>query len=368
MRNKSIIFIFLALAAVSCTPGEQTGRNTVPLVRNIIADRYSDTHELLRNRAANPADDICIIGSEESCLAIAEAMLDLDQRDNVDGHAVPDDLLDFAGETFCCIFDTTSHRYPQMLERHEDVKLREGAVRLALAALDTTFHITPYDIDGRGGKTRAKAIVVTNPHLVQCARFDVDTLFRATDCKIPVISALDAMFDEVFKASGNKPVNVAILCDSANVHSVSYNALFTAAMRRNGAKSANCTVIPSRTAQKGTMLDLLDDYIKSGNEQPLDFIVLDIYNADLESMKADLSTATSLMNEESMTYGRFVSEGFELIDPASAVSRKCYEVLRSQNLFTHNISKPQIVTYFSAAKPDAEDGSIILISGHYVQN
>ena len=368
MRIQSILLSLLALAAVSCKPGEQEGRKTVPLVRNILSDKDSPYNVLVSRRSANPSDDICIIGSEEACITISDAMLNLDERDNVDGKLYSDGLLDYSGETVSCIIDSDSKDYPQALSRHEDVSLREGAVRLALSALDTTYHLSPYDISGRDGKVPAKVIVLTDPHLIQHARFDIDTLFRATECGIPVISSLDAMFDDVFAAAAGRSVNVGILCDSANVNSVSYNALFNAAMNRNGAKNSGCVVIPARGRDKGTKLDFLDDFIETGIELPLDFIIIDSYSVDIAEMKADLATAVSVMNEESMTYGKLISENFAFVDPAVSVCRRCYDLLRSENLFTHNISKPQAVTYYSAARPGAEDDSIILISGTYVQN
>lgn len=368
MRIQSILLSLLALAAVSCKPSEQVGRKTVPLVRNIISDKDSPYNLLIDGRAANPSDDICVIGSEAACNSIADALLSLDQRDNVDGKMYSDGLLDFSGETVCCIIDSDSQDYPGVLSRHEDVSLREGAVRLALAAIDTTYHLSPYDISGRGGKVPAKVIVLTDPHLIQYAKFDIDTLFRATDCSIPVISSLDVMLDDVFEAASGRSVNVGILCDSANVHSVAYNSIFNAAMHRNGAKNSGCVVIPARAKDKGTMLDFLDDFIGTGIELPLDFIIIDSYSVDIDEMKADLATAVSVMNEESMTYGKLISESFAFVDPASSISRRCYELLRGENLFTHNISKPQTVSYYSAARPDAEDDSIILISGAYVQN
>lgn len=368
MRIQSILLSLLALVAVSCKPGEQEGRKTVPLVREILSDKDSPYNCLVSGRAANPSDDICVIGSEAACTVISDAILTLDERDNVDGKMFSDGLLDFSGETVSCIIDSNSRDYPQIISRHENVSLREGAVRLALAALDTTYHLSPYDISGRGGKVPAKVLVLTDPHFIQHAAFDIDTLFKATGCGIPVISTLDVMFDEVFAAAAGKSVNVGVLCDSANVNSVSYNALFNAAMNRNGAKNSGCVVIPARGNDKGTMLDFLDDFIETGIELPLDFIVVDSYSVDIDEMKADLATAVSVMNEESMTYGKLISEEFAFIDPAGSICRRCYELLRGENLFTHNISKPQTVAYYSAARPGAEDNSIILISGAYVQN
>lgn len=368
MRIQSILLSLLALAAVSCKPSEQVGRKTVPLVREIISDKDSPYNVLVSGRTANPSDDICIIGSEAACGVVADAMLSVDRRDNVDGKVFSDGLLDFSGETVCCIIDSASPDYPGNISRHEDVSVREGAVRLALSAIDTTYHLSPYDLSGRGGKVPAKVIVLTDPHLIQYSAFDIDTLFRATGCGIPVISSLDAMFDEVFEAASGRSVNVGVLCDSANVHSVSYNSIFNAAMHRNGARNSGCVVIPARSDGKGTMLDFLDDFIGTGIELPLDFIVVDSYSVDIDEMKADLASAVSVMNEESMTYGKLISEEFAFVEPAASVSRRCYDLLRRENLFTHNISKPQAVFYYSAAKPGADDNSIILISGNYVQN
>ena len=74
------------------------------------------------------------------------------------------------------------------------------------------------------------------------------------------------------------------------------------------------------------------------------------------------------MNESSMTLGRLVSRNFFFLDAFDTVSGQCFSFLRANNLFTHNIAKPQVTVYRPVRKPESEDGSIILIPGSYVQN
>ncbi len=74
------------------------------------------------------------------------------------------------------------------------------------------------------------------------------------------------------------------------------------------------------------------------------------------------------MNEDSITYGKMIANEIQVLDSFDVAASACYDILRSNNLFTHNISFPQLVTYLPVSKPETEDRSIILIPGSYVQN
>ena len=69
-----------------------------------------------------------------------------------------------------------------------------------------------------------------------------------------------------------------------------------------------------------------------------------------------------------MTYGRMISRNFVFLNTFDTVAESCYSLLRENNLFTHNIAKPQVSIYRPVRKPESDDGSIILIPGSYVQN
>ena len=367
--KKSGIFLSLAAALVcSCTGKAPAGDGIVPLVREILSDRTSPEHGLLSSFSEpDPVGEIFIIGPEEGCLSIAEAMFALDQRDNVDAKPGEDGLKDFAGETMACIIDTMSYSYPELISERKEYTVRERVVRMCLSAIDTVGHLSPYDIDGMASKAPAKVIVLADPLVACYGKADVDTLLHASGCGIPALSPLDVMFDDLFESAAGRQVKAGIICEPRFAGSGAYLSRFESAMRRHGAEGSGCVVLPGR-GKEGVVKAFLDDYMAAGGEQPLDFIVVDDPTLNMQTLKSELAGLISIMNEESMVYGRFIAPDFSFIDPASSVSRKCYDILRKSNLFTHNIAQPQIVTYAVAPSPNADDGSILLIPGTYVQN
>ena len=63
-----------------------------------------------------------------------------------------------------------------------------------------------------------------------------------------------------------------------------------------------------------------------------------------------------------------LSRDFVMVRGLDTVAEYCYNLLRRHNLFTHDIAYPQLALYRPAPSPESEDGLIILISDHYVQN
>lgn len=370
MKTRTLILILATtLLATACVPKTPLGRNTVPFVREILSDKSSPVYEMLSEYSRpNSLGDIYFIGPEESCSKIVGAMLTQDNLDNVDGVEGDDGLKDFAGETLACIVDTLSYTYPQLVSERKEYVVRERAVRMALAAVDTTCHLSPYDLEGMGKKLPAKMIVLADPTLAQYGKFDIDTLFSTAGCGIPVVTPLDVMFDEVFDQAGNQPVRVGLICEPRFAESYSFQARFTKAMRRHGNEGSKCIVLPTRDDEGGVMKSFLDDFMAGHYAFQLDFIVIDDITLDVNELKSELASLISVMNEESMTYSRCIASEFSVLDPASSVSRKCYQILRKDNLFTHNIAQPQVSLYYPALNPNEENDSIILIPGTYVQN
>lgn len=369
MNLRTVISIAAAaLLAAACVTQTPAGRNTVPFVREILSDRSSPEYDLLSlHSRPDSQGEIYFIGPAESCSKIVGAMLAQDNLDNIDGVAGDDGLEDYAGETFTCIVDSLSYTYPQLVAERKEYIVRERAVRMALAALDTACHLSPYDLEGMGTKLPAKMIVLADPTFAQYGKFDIDTLFRTAGCGIPVIAPLDVMFDEVFESAGSRPVRVGLICEPRFAESYAYQARFNKAMRRHDNEGSRCIVLPTRN-EGGVMKSFLDDFMAGHYAFQLDYIVIDDITLNINDLKAELASLISVMNEESMTYSRCIASEFSIIDPASSVSHRCYQILRKDNLFTHNIAKPQSSLYFPALNPNEEDDSIILIPGTYVQN
>ena len=364
MKHRFFLLLLVLLPA-ACQREVVETRPTIPLVREILAEKSGPRISLLRDRRPQPQEDITLIGGEFACDLLAEQLSNRDLRDNVDGRHTPDGLPDVAGETFTCIED--GRPYAEWVNAGESEELRRQAVFRVLAALDTVVHISPFDLDGLAVKASTKMIVLADPYLMEYGGFDVDTLFRSSGCAIPVLSPMESMIERAFEQGKRWDLSVGILCDPQFDSTGIYEKIFARKAAEIGAKGAAC--VAYGIAPGDSLLHrFLGRYLAEGNTRPLDAVLIDNLSVDPESMKTDLAEIVSVMNESSMTLGRQISRGFFFLNSYDEVADRCYAFLRENNLFTHNIAKPQVSIYKPVRKPEAEDGSIILIPGSYVQN
>lgn len=359
-----LLLISLLLSA-SCVRQKVETRPTIPLVREILAEKTGPRAELLRGSEPRPASDIAIIGSEYACDRLAERFSFRDVQDNVDASYQVDGLPDFAGETFACIEDAAP--YAEVLAADGADELRRRTVQRVLAALDTAVHISPYDLEGLSSKRASKFIVLADPILAEYGGFDVDTLLSSTGCRVPVIRPVELMIDRAFANGSRGDLSVAILCDPQYGETGIYEQIFARKAAAQGRKGATCVV--SSVARRDSVLHtFLKDYLAAGNTKPLDAILVDDLSVEMDSLKNELAEIISVMNESSMTLGRVIPRGFFFLNAFEEVSECCYSFLREHNLFTHNIAKPQVMVFRPVRKPESEDDAIILIPGSYVQN
>ena len=356
----------LLLAAVSCDRKVHEGTPTIPYVREILGSRDSREMGLLRmSEAALRSADIAVIGDEKACIAYADRFDYVDSRDNVDGRREFDGLADFSGECIACVADTVP--YSAYLEANGAEAMRTQTVRRVLAAIDTTLHISPYDLDGLSTKPSSKIVILADPYLVQYGQFDVDTLFRSSGCAVDLVSPVDLMYSRVFEAFPGKKVHVAVICDSTYISSSLYQTRFRDVSIKYGALGSSIMPVAASTDSM-FVRSVLEKFMNSGHTATLDAIIVDSFDVDVSELKHQLADAISIMNESSMVYGKLVSKGFMFVDAFETVSSACYDLLRSRNMFTHNISAPSLSFYRPVPRPDASDGSIMLIPGTYVQN
>ena len=359
------LLLLVLLIPAACKRQVVEVRPTIPLVREILSDRTDPRARLLREAMVRPGSDIAVIGTEYACERLAEQFYFRDLQDNVDARPLSDGLPDFSGETFACIEDALS--YESVLQTSGEEELRRQTVLRVLAALDTTAHISPYDLEGLSSKARSKLVILADPFLAEYGGFDVDTLLRSTGCDVPVVSPIELMIDEAFDQGKRGDLSVAILCAPQYAASGIYERIFARKAGARGLKGATCVV--AGVEQRDSLLrHFLYQYVEEGNTKPLDAVLIDDLSVNPDSLKIELAGIVSVMNESSMTYGRLIPRDFFFLDAFDEVADHCYAYLRANNLFTHNIAKPKVSIYRAARRPDAEDGSIILIPGSYVQN
>ena len=175
------------------------------------------------------------------------------------------------------------------------------------------------------------------------------------------------MIDRAFDQGGRGDLSVGILCDPQFDSTGIYERIFARKASARGLRGASCVV--SAVERRDSVLHtFLRDYLAAGHTKPLDAILVDDLSVHLDPLKTELAEIVSVMNESSITLGRLIPRNFFFLGAFEEVSGFCYQYLRDNNLFTHNIAKPQVSVYRPVPKPEAEDDSIILIPGSYVQN
>ena len=329
----------------------------VQYVSDIISGADADSHKLISEyNAADARKAIFVFGSVSRTRDIAQALLGSDDFDNVDGSSKPDGLKDLAGETVCTVANFSN--FGKMVNDGKLEDLRELTARNVLAAMDTLCYVSPYDRSGMGKKPLAKMIILGSACMTRYGRYDVDSLFSALNCNMPVISPMQLIVDEaVANAKGKDILSVGVLAGNAPVE------LYAPFIKKRAAREKIDSVLCigfKVPAGEDPLLSFLDYYANLGITRPLDAILVDDIKIDINSFEESLALITSVMNAESLTYGNMVSPGFKVIDSHSRTCNAVYKILRQRNLFTHHISQPRQLDYMLIPRESVERELMLL--------
>jgi len=374
-RRQSFLFaaglILGCLAVFSCGKGESNLPPTIKQVETILADKTSPEYRLLASfKSPQPMGEVCIIARSEVCNLLSEYFYSYDRHDNVTGKLSPDALPDFAGETFGLISEDSS--YGRYIKDGNTEELRRQTLMRALCAVDTLTHISPYDLEGAGGKAPAKLIILADPYLSEYGKYDIERLFAGTGCGIPVISPLESTLDTLFRhfnssaeAGGNNAkLSMGLIYNPSTAPSSVYARSFSKVSSNYG--GGECYLFPSD--RKDSLLHRFVASYAGTRDVPVDVLVVDDPAVDVESLKTELADVVSVMNASSLKYGKILSSSFRICSSSEELARTLYLMFRQRNLFTHNISFPLSVYYNPVSAAGTEDGKIILTSGIDVQN
>ena len=357
-----VVLLLLAAAAVwyfflRSKKAETFAEPPVPYVSSIINDTSSAEHRLITGYdAKDRANAIFVFGSRSRTQAVAQVLTECDAYDNVDGSSNPDGLKDFAGETICTVANFSN--FGEMVNDGRFQDLRELTARNVLAAMDTLCYVSPYDRSGMGKKPLAKLIILGSACMTQYGQYDVDSLFNALGCHLPVITPMQLIADEAVEINkGKKMLSVGVLAGNAPVDL--YGPYIRSKAIREGIDSVLCVGFKVPEGED-PLLSFLDRYSELGIKQPLDVILVDDLSVDLEVFKESLQHITSVMNAESLTYGNLISPGFRIIDSRSRICKATYSILRKENLFTHFISQPRKLDYMLITKEGSEKDMMLL--------
>ena len=367
------IFIFIALIsamAVSCREFSAPSRPTIDYVLSLAADSLGSAFSLVKSH--NPASSegaIAIFGEREESLLLSEMFLTADRRDNISGSRSSDLLPDFAGEVITVILDEAEAPYAGFIEKDEAVKLRENAVRGAIFALDTLCCVTPFNPEATAPKPTSKVIVLSSSLMGEYGLFDIDTLFCLAGTRIPVISPVESMIGEALSVD-KEDISVGVWADSALVASLAYQNVF-GRMAKSAGKGAS-VLYPLSPAGEGDirerLLTWLDAYSEICGGRQLDALLIDDYGVNVAALEAELADIRKEDSFQKLTYARLLSKDFRFIDVMESLTGRCYDILRKDNLFTHNISYPSLTLYQTVAAPDGTDNLLLRLSSRFISN
>ena len=360
-------FLPVLLLVAGCQVVTAPPRPAVDIVNSIAAERDGSYHHMLSSFAAPDKDgSIALIGTASQCDTLLSLFAACDRHDNVDGKPIADGLPDFAGEQIFGYADASSASYESILSSGNTDVLRDFVVRASLAAVDSVYSITQYDIEGQGRKSPAKLLVLADPCYDIYGQFDIDTLMQITGCGISTITPMGAAFDEVCSAS-SALATIGVLTDPDWSGKGLYPEIIRQEFSARKLAGAEAVVFSVRDSTDA-LIDFLDKYIASGHDSRLDAIIVDDLSVDVAAMNETLGRITSVASQESVTYGKLVAPDLHIISTTDALMNVCYRTLRSQNTFTHNISFPETGSFFSVKNPaEGQEGYLFIRNIAHVQ-
>jgi len=334
--RKFLIFTSVLALVVSCRQSEAPSRQTIQFVRDVISNPDSYESRVVSGKVPDRKNTIFLIGEAEECECFTNELMLCDRHDNVDGSHNPDFLPDFAGETIISLVDMANTPYSGYLDWRNEDYLRELTVKSVISALDTVCSVSPYDLENRGKQPLPKLIVLTSSYNAEYGLYDVDSLFTATRCGIPVINPLDRMMDAAVDVGAS---NIGVIATEKMIASGIYSAVFQRKARGKGLGNPECVAF-AVSDTLNPLREFLDKYIKAGYSKPLDAVLIDDLSVSSDSLKAEQAMLTSVLNVESLTYSKLISPETSLIDSRKVTSEAAFRIFRDLNLFSHAIRYP----------------------------
>lgn len=316
MKKHFLLTILAVAALAACEQTAKVQKPSMKLVQSILADTTG-----LRERAQNAGiigaeGSITLFGEPGVVKALAQRFKDVDLMDNVDGREKRDSLPDFAGEIIVGI----------LTPRFSPDSLREVAVNGALQAWDTTRH-----------KESAKILIYPSSLQARYGFNDVDTLQQLVGGKCHLLSPVKLLLDKAYEKANN-----VVVWTSEPVKDAKVWEQALAKMNKPGKSIAVYSTDPSQEPNQ-QFRDILRQYQVTG--LPLDAMILDCYQADFGPLEEELGIIRTDATEEDAAFDKMVSAQFKFYEPADALIRTTYAILREENLFAHRIARPVVKLY-----------------------
>ena len=316
MRKHILLTILTVAALGACKQTAKVQRPSMGLVHSILTDTTGlrDIAEYAGQIGAEGS--ITLFGESGDVKALAQRFKDVDLMDNVDGREKRDSLPDFAGETIVGI----------QAQFGSLDSLRDLAVYGALQAWDTTRR-----------KESAKILIYPSTLQARYGFYDVDTLQQLTGGKCRLLSPVSLLLEKAYEKATN-----VVVWTSEPVKNAKVWEQALAKLNRPEKSIAVYSADPSLDLQQ-QFRDILRQYQVTG--LPLDAMILDSYQVDFGPLEAELGIIRADATEEDAALDKMVSANFKFYEPADALIRTTYRILREENLFAHHISLPVVKLY-----------------------
>ena len=354
----------IAVLAAACQGSESSSHKLALYSRYLLSDTTQTDFRILSSCGkAGRMGKIYVLGEPDEARSLSSFLLTCDQFNNVDGHARPDGLLDFAGEDFCAILDELHAPYGSLVASGHKDSLTALTIRNFISAVDTTYYLNSYDVDKLGRKKSAKMVVLASSHVSSYGYFDIDSLCQIAGCNIPLVTPLHAMLDEAWTKHG-KGLNIGIWSSDSTGLTGVYADVMASEKRLRGDALAEYSVISpchDATDAMGAFLCFLRKYRNSLAEKQLSTIIVDDWTVDVTALRDAAASVKGLAQDSLIKYMPVLREDFDIIGIREAVAKTCFKLMRGRNLFTHRIAYPTIETYTTEAARG--NGSYMLVGG-----
>lgn len=347
MRKRFLISILmLAMVLTACERNKKVSEPCLPFVKQALTDTSSVSRHILDNYVPNNvAGSIAVIGDFDPVCRMVSDFLCSDRFDNIDGREQPDELHDFAGETFTPVFDMANSPYAGYIEAENIPAMREAAVSMAVASLGSSCYSNTFDEEMTSPRIPAKVLIVDSPYLCRYALKDIDTLLVSAGIDVPVLSLSDEMMNRAGKRHPNGLI--AVLAGSKEIEHGLYKGVYERC--RNGSDSFPDYIehTVSGGDSKTIFMEFLDNYLASGAQDKISAVLVGVSSDSLNvrALSEVLEEIRTSQGLDMENYRAVLDENFEFIGGEDAVIQACYKVLRDHNLFTHRIAYPSVKAY-----------------------
>lgn len=343
--------LFFAAALVSllasCTHRQEPGPEMLALSNDVLSDTTNYWHPVLSATPVGKEGSIAVIGQEEDALGMGYLLMTADLYDNGSGRREEDLLPDFCGEHVDVYADMALESgYSSFVASGNVDLLREEAVYLALAALDTRCWENEFESEPRLVKTPAKAIVIASPTLSAYGASDVRELLAKAGLDIPVIDPAHALLDAALDRHEHKAMfGVMTSLDTLGVE------IYDKALRDKDFDGADVRFFVDK-AQGETVKDkfyaFLESYAQRYSRQQMCALLIDslfLSEEDLALLDEALVQIRTIDTEEMVRYRNLIGPDFTFVSLGEAVAAQTYRLLRERGELALRISYPQMNGY-----------------------